>query len=399
VEARGAHAARLLASASPLTRELVLGTLRWQGTIDLILAPHLRTPFDSLDAEVRSVLRVGLYEAARLDTPTPVAVAEAVRVAKLVFPRAAGLVNAVLRRAAGQPWPDPSDRTISAERRLSHPAWLVSRWRDLLGEERMEAVLLADQRPAPMTLLAAASDRALLEGAGCRLVPHPCVDGVVVVEEGGEQAASVLRAGAAYAMDPTAVAVARLMPDLEGIIADLAAAPGGKSLVLASERRTATLLATDRHPGRAAMMRRTLQRGGRAPLVAVADAAHPPLRPAGCAGVLLDAPCSGTGTLRRHPEIRWRLHPSDLDGLARLQAELARGAAALLAPGGLLLYATCSLEAEENAAVVAPLGLDPVSLVGCFPPGIPTLELPSGGTAVLPSALGDGFTVHLLRRR
>ncbi|MGE5237020.1 MAG: RsmB/NOP family class I SAM-dependent RNA methyltransferase [Acidobacteriota bacterium] len=398
VEGRGAHAARLLAEAPPFVRELVLGTLRWQGTVDTLLAPHLHTSIECLDAEVRSVLRLGVYEAKRLDTPVPVAVAEAVRVAKLLLPRAAGLVNAVLRRAAGESWPDPGDPSVPAERRLSHPAWLVARWRKLFGEARLEATLLADQQPAPMTVLAAASNREELERSGCVLVAHPVVPGVLVVAEGSERVVRALREGRAYAMDPTAVLVARLLPVGRGVVADLAAAPGGKSLVLAWEGGGARRLAADRNIGRVAMMRRTLGRTPEPPWVAAADAARPPLRPGSCSGVLLDAPCSGTGTLRRHPEIRWRLRAADLAGLAELQRRLAASAADLLAPGGHLLYATCSLEPEENGEVIASLGLESVPLAGALPAGTPAVELPSGGVAILPGATSDGFTVHLLRR-
>jgi 16S rRNA (cytosine967-C5)-methyltransferase len=398
VDGRGAHAARLLATAAPFVRELVLGTLRWQGTVDSLLAPHLRTAIDRLDPEVRSALRLGLYEAKRLDTPTPVAVAEAVRVAKALVPRAAGLVNAVLRRAVSESWPDPADDRVAAECRLSHPAWLVARWRRLFGEARLEALLLADQQPAPLTLLAATCDRAELERDGCVLADHPFVPGMLIVTGGAEAAVRALREGRAYAMDPTAALVARLLPRTEGQVVDLTAAPGGKSLVLAWERSAARHLAADRNLGRVAMMRRTLGRTPRPPWVIVSDAAQPPLRPGSCTGVLLDAPCSGTGTLRRHPEIRWRLREADLEALVELQRRLAASAADLLPPGGHLLYATCSLEPEENGGVVASLGLEPLPLAAALPAGVPAVELASGGVTILPGSAADGFTVHLLRR-
>jgi hypothetical protein len=153
-------------------------------------------------------------------------------------------------------------------------------------------------------------------------------------------------------------------------------------------------LALDRHPARVVLMRRNLRhaRG-----IAVGDAATPPLRPASCAAVLLDAPCSGTGTLRRHPEIRWRLQAADLAGLAAVQRRLAAAAAALLAPGGVLIYATCSLEPEENAAVVAGLELEPTPVAPLLPDAVLRIELP-GGVVIPPTAHGDGFTVHALRR-
>lgn len=398
MEEHGAHAARLLADAAPAARELVLGSLRWQLTLDHLLKPHLRRRLASLDVPLRAALRSGLYEALRMGTPAAVAVSEAVRVARALAPRGAGLVNAVLRRAAAGPWPDPGDERIPLAVRFSHPAWLVERWCALLGAETALAALIADQQPAPLCLLAAATRRAELESAGCRLEEHAQVPGVLVCREGASAAVPALRAGHAYAMDPSAVAVARLLPAAAGAVVDLAAAPGGKSLVLATERPAGGHLALDRHLGRALLMRANLAAASGAVAIAVADAGAPPLRPGSCAAVILDAPCSGTGTLRRHPEIRWRLRPDELGTVTAQQRLLARSAAALLAPGGFLLYATCSLEPEENGGVVDGLGLTPVPVRDLLPPGLPSVALASGGTVIVPSAGGDGFTVHLLRR-
>lgn len=397
VDARGAHAARLLGEASPFEREVVLGTLRWQGTLDALLAPHLRDVLSALDPEVRAVLRAGLYEASRLDTPVPVAVAEAVRVAKELVPRASGLVNAVLRRAAASPWPDPDDERHSLALRFSHPEWLIRRWTSSFGAAATRAALAADQLPAPLTLYMRAGDARLLEASECRLEPHSWVAEVAVVRAGAEIAIAALRRGLAYAIDPAAVAVARLLP-ASAVAADFAAAPGGKSLVLASERAGTWLVSCDRHFGRAWMMRRTLGLTARRPPVVVADGVRPALRAGVVGAVLLDAPCSGTGTLRRHPEIRWRLRSDDLPRLAAVQRDLAAAAAALLPPGGHLLYSTCSLEPEENEHVVAGLPLEVVPLDGVLPDAAPAVPLGSGGVALLPSADSDGFTAHLLRR-
>ena len=197
VEAHGAHAARLLGDASPAEREMVLGVLRWQLTLDHLLAPHLRRPAAGLDPAVRAALRAGLYEALRMRTPVPVAVAEAVRVARRLTPPAAGLVNAVLRRAVAATWPDPADPGTPLALRYSHPDWLVERWRSLLGEDALATALAADQQPAPLSLLAAAARCEELEAAGCRLVPHAVVPGVVTVAAGAEAAVAAIRAGVA----------------------------------------------------------------------------------------------------------------------------------------------------------------------------------------------------------
>ena len=398
VEARRAHAARLLGNASPFLRELVLGVLRWQLVLDHLLAPHLRQDANTLDAEIRAALRVGLYEALRMDTPAPVAVAEAVRVTRSVLPAAAGLVNAVLRRAVAAGWCE--DDAAPLWLRHSHPAWLVERWASWLSNAQIEAVLQANQRPAPLYLLAAVSPLAELAEEGGEVVPHPYVPGVVRVVRNAAAVVAWLQRGRGYAIDPHAVAVARLLPDVEGPTADWAAAPGGKSLVLESERPNRWAVALDRHPGRVVALRETLRRHlPELPVrVVAADGAVPPVRPASLAAILLDAPCSGTGTLRRHPEIRWRLTLHDLAGLQALQRRLLAAAAGAVRPGGYVLYATCSLEPEENSQVIASTPLRVVPLPAEQLHGLPAHHLPSGGVVVLPDEWGDGFTVHLLRR-
>jgi 16S rRNA (cytosine967-C5)-methyltransferase len=397
VNAGGAFAARLLGDAVPVVREMGLGVLRWQRTLDWLLAPFLKTSTRKLEPSVRAVLRLGLFEARRLDTPVPVAVAESVRVAKLLAPRAAGLVNAVLRRAVAAPWPDPDDATVSLGIRYSHPDWLVARWRRLFGEQGCREALAANQTPAPLCLLDAATDLASLAAAGCVLESHVWAAGVSVVRSGASVAVAALRQGRAYAMDPTAAVIARLLPTGSGgPVVDLAAAPGGKSLLLCLERGVRSL-AADRHLGRVGMMRGNLARTGGGSVVVAADAAHPPLAPRSCGAVLLDAPCSGSGTLRRHPEARWRLIEAALADRAAVQRELLAAAASLLRPDGLLLYSTCSVEPEENAEVVAASGLVVVPLAPLLPTAVPRVELAGGGVVIGPSADGDGFTAHLLR--
>jgi 16S rRNA (cytosine967-C5)-methyltransferase len=399
VEVRRAHAARLLGDATPFLRELVLGVLRWQLVLDHLLAPHLRQPAATLDPEIRAALRAGLYEALRMDTPAPVAVAEAVRVARSLVPAAAGLVNAVLRRAVAAGWCTDEDAPLWL--RHSHPAWLVERWATWLPADQLEAALQANQRPAPLYLLAAVSPVEELAGEGCEVTPHPYVPGVLCVAHNAGAVAAWLRRGRGYAIDPHAVAVARLLPDVDGPTVDWAAAPGGKSLVLASERPARFRVALDRHLGRVLTMGETVKAltGAAPPAVVAGDGTLPPFKPGSLAAVVLDAPCSGTGTLRRHPEIRWRLVASDLAGFQALQRRLLAAAAAALRPGGWVLYVTCSLEPEENGQVIdgAPL----LEVVPLPPEGLahlPAHRLPSGGVTIPPGQWGDGFTVHLLRR-
>lgn len=398
MEARGAHAARLLGDASPFLRELVLGVLRWQLVLDHLLEPHVRQPAGTLDPEIRAALRAGLYEALRMETPAAVAVAEAVRVSRTLVPAAAGLVNAVLRRAVAGGWLDDVNAPLWL--RYSHPQWLVERWAGWLSTGQIQAVLSSNQQPAPMYLLAAVSPAEELAGEKCETSPHPYVPGVLRVVRNSSTVAAWLKRGRGYAIDPHAVAVARLLPEVNGAIADWAAAPGGKSLVLGSERPGAWRLALDRHLGRLFALRETLHHhlGANAPRVVGGDGTVPSVRPGSLTAVLLDAPCSGTGTLRRHPEIRWRLTLHQLERLATLQRQLLVAAAAAVRPNGYVLYATCSLEPEENAQVVAGVALEVVPIVAAQVQGLPVYHLPSGGVAILPGEWGDGFTVHLLRR-
>lgn len=389
VDAHKAHAARLLRQATPLTRALVLTTLRWQLTADSLLQPYLQRPLEHLDAPVRACLRMGAVEAFKLDTPVPVAVAEAVRVCKILKPQAAGLVNACLRRAVQGTWPKEDDESIPLWLRYSHPQWLVNRWASRMPAHLLRQTLAADQLEAPIYLLEAVSRLAVPTR------PHPWVPGVVMVEGPGKEAAAQLTQGRAYAMDPHAVLVARLLPKSRKIL-EMAAAPGGKSLVLGLEQPDSLRLALDLRLGRARLLAKTVRLLYRPPHVLVADGRKPPLRSQSFDAVLLDAPCSGTGTLRRHPEIRWRLQPAHLQELASLQRALLQAAVALTAPGGFVLYATCSLEPEENEQVVQALALPTVPLADKLPAASSFIELPSGGALLPPGPWGDGFVIHLL---
>lgn len=391
VEAYQAHAARLLRDAAPLTRELVLTTLRWQLTLDHLLQPSLHQPLSHLEPAVRACLRMGLAEAQLLSTPPPVAVAEAVRVCKSFVPRASGLVNACLRKAVQTPLPRPEDPSLPLWLRYSHPQWLVERWQRRLPPEILEQALAAAQAPAPLCLLVPVSR--IPPEVSTR--PHPYVAGVEVVEAGAAAAAAAAAAGRAYAMDPTAVAVARLLPPGPRML-EIAAAPGGKSLVLGLEHPERFRVALDLRLARVRLLAKAVRLIPRPPALLVANGCRPPLRPGSFDAVLLDAPCSGTGTLRRHPEIRWRLTQGQLEQLAQLQRGLLSSAARLVAPGGYLLYATCSLEPEENEGVVASCGLPVAPVAQRLPSDLPRVQLPSGGVLIPPGAWGDGFVVHLL---
>jgi 16S rRNA (cytosine967-C5)-methyltransferase len=259
-------------------------------------------------------------------------------------------------------------------------------------------MLVANQQPAPVCVLMAEDTGVLLAAQGCDPMPHPWAPGVWVVTRNAAAAVGIVAGGGGYALDPTAALIGSLAPRSAARVVDLTAAPGGKLLTLAARGFEGLTVGADRNLGRVALLRRNLGGRGCAAAVMAADAACPPLRHGVFDLVIVDAPCSGTGTLRRHPEIRWRLKEEDLVQIAAQQRRIVRGAVELVAPGGHLLYATCSLEPEENEQVITSVPLASVPLGDRIPAGVPWIERPSGGAVVLPSLDGDGFTVHLLRR-
>jgi 16S rRNA (cytosine967-C5)-methyltransferase len=400
----GAYSSRLLAGSLPAgVRARVLGVLRWQRALDAALAAPLRRPLDRLDAEVRAVLRVALLEAAVLGVPAAVATDAAVRtVRRLGKSSAAGLVNAVLRRAA------PSWATLleqaAPDLRLSHPEWLYRRWLRAVGAEAAERAMAADQQPAPVWVWWRDEEaRVAAAASGIDLQPHPWCPGAWSAPEQARELLAAVAAGEAYVQDPTSQLVAHVALRLGGAsarLADVCAAPGGK---LALWRRLGgglRPLALDRHLGRLLLAGRLLDGVGGASLVA-GDAAAPPLPPGSLDLVLVDAPCSGTGTLRRHPELKWRLRPEGIAELAALQGRILAAALELAAPSGAVLYTTCSIEPEENEALLerAPAGFEAVDLASLLPPGVPAVATAAGGIRLVPSLDGDGFTMHAVRRK
>ena len=399
----GAYSSRLLAGSLPAgVRARVLGVLRWQRTLDAALAVPLRRPLDRLDAEVRAMLRVGLLEAVVLGVPVAVATDAAVRtVRRLGKTSAAGLVNAVLRRAA------PSWATLleqaTPDLRLSHPEWIYRRWLCEFGEEAAERAMAADQEPAPVWVWWREEQaRDAAEASGIDLHPHPWCPGAWSAPEHARGLLAAVAAGEAYVQDPSSQLVAHLALRLGsggGRLADVCAAPGGKLALWRHLGGSSRPLALDRRLGRLLLAGRLLDGVGGAGLV-VGDAAAPPLPPGNFDLVLVDAPCSGTGTLRRHPELRWRLRPEGIAELAALQGRILAAAFELAAAGGAVLYTTCSVEPEENESLLGrpPAGFEAVELASLLPPGVPTVPTSAGGIRVLPGRDGDGFTMHAERR-
>jgi 16S rRNA (cytosine967-C5)-methyltransferase len=334
--------------------ELVLGTLRQRGRLDHALQPLLARGVEHTDPAALAALRLGAFQMLQTRVPPHAAVAESVALARQATPRTAGLVNAVLRRLARDgPPSEPDLRTEPLAWLTSHgslPQWLAERWLARLGAERAVARARAALQPAPVAFRVnprrppSAED---MEGLDAQPLPVP---GAFLARAGRTQ--ELAGQGRIYVQDEGSQLIARLLAG-PGRTLDACAAPGGKTLLLADLAGPAgQVVACESSPRRARSLAAVVRRWA-APAVSVvcADAARAPFART-FDRVLLDAPCSGLGTLGRHPDLRWRVTPADLARQAARQAGLLHALAPLVAPGGLLLYATCSLEREENEAVV-----------------------------------------------
>jgi 16S rRNA (cytosine967-C5)-methyltransferase len=338
--------------------ELVLGTLRHRGWLDHAIAGSVDRALSRIDPAVLTILRLGANQILRLRVPDRAAVSESVELAREVSPRATGLVNAVLRRLAREGAPPEPDAQADLVGWLttvgSLPRWLAERWVARLGSgtARARAAALLETPPVVFRVNPRTPDaevRLAREG----IVAEPMtVPGARRLREGS--LAGLAAEGIVYVQDQGSQMIAHLAAQRAGWIFDACAAPGGKSTLLADLGADARVLAADLSPPRAGTMAGLVARWGATNVrTVVADGRRPPLR-GPVQAVLLDAPCSGLGTLGRHPDIRWRARAADLSGHARRQRELLEGVAPLLAAGGALVYATCSLEPEENEQVVEP---------------------------------------------
>ncbi|HEY3121425.1 MAG TPA: 16S rRNA (cytosine(967)-C(5))-methyltransferase RsmB [Vicinamibacteria bacterium] len=334
-------------------QELTLGTLRAQGALDSALTPLIRRPLSRLDPAIRRSLRLGAYQLLRMRVPARAAVSESVDLARTAAPAGAGLVNAVLRRLAREGPPaaaDPEREPLAwLTTEGSLPPWLAKRWLKALGPARAvaRARAFAAAPPTVVRLNPRVADAASrLEAAGVTLRPTAVPEAF----EASGRVTDLARAGVVYVQDAGAQAVARLAA-VTGIVLDACAAPGGKSLLLADlAGDDGRVVAAEVSPRRLQTLRRVVERWGAANVRLVgADARAAPFRGT-FDSILLDAPCSGLGTLGRNPDARWR--PIDLERHASRQRELLEAMAPFARRGGRLVYATCSLEPEENEDVV-----------------------------------------------
>jgi 16S rRNA (cytosine967-C5)-methyltransferase len=350
-----------------LATELTLGVLRWQRLLDLLIAWQTHQPAENLDAEVRIALRLGLYQLRFLSRiPAAAAVNESVELVKAARKSsAAALVNAVLRRAPRGDVATLLPHNLSKAERLgilySHPTWLVARWLERFGEAHTVALLAANNR-APETAVAVHRNERREEiirewrAADVTVESGRWLETALRVRGLNVAATPAFRRGDVSIQDEASQMVAHLLEVQPGdSVLDLCAAPGGKTALLAkSAGPLGRVVAADVYPHRLRAMRETLQRvGARGVLLVALDGERGLPFQDKFQRILVDAPCSGTGTLARNPEIRWRLQPEDLKDLPRRQAALLTNALHALAPGGRLVYSTCSLEPEENEQVVA----------------------------------------------
>jgi 16S rRNA (cytosine967-C5)-methyltransferase len=377
VDRESSYAAELLHSAAyetlstadhGLATELVMGVLRWRSALDDEIAQTSSQAVSKLDLEVLTALRLALYQLRKLDRiPPRAAIHESVELVKRARKRsAAPFVNAVLRKLATPvSLPQASVSTEgnfaspeSLARAFAHPPWLVERWVRAYGLATTRDICEYDQSvPATAIRLRVPAAGNDFRAEGIELAPGALLASARRVPTANISQARALRAGQAVIQDEASQLVAALVGRGSRIL-DCCAAPGGKTLTMADHNPDAAITAVELHPHRARLLQKLLRSteasGSARPhdiQIITADVQTAPLH-ANFDRVLADVPCSGTGTLARNPEIKWRLQPADLQDLHARQLAILRSALTQVAQGGRLIYSTCSLEKEENENVV-----------------------------------------------
>ena len=392
------------------TRELVYGMLRHRGWIDAILSDRVRGGLVRLDPDVIDLLRLGVYQLTNMGSvPAYAAIAQTVELAKRRHGLGASkLVNAVLRRTDRERdelnVPASGDAAEALAIRYSHPKWLIARWIERWGEQDTERLLALNNAEAPIVIrpygIVREQLEAMLEEAGVHVAEAPYVSDSIAISGGITfTELGAFKKGLFFVQDPAATLVteyAAIAPSTT--VADLCAAPGGKSLELS--KTAGTVIASDKSIGRLQRLLANEHRLETANLFPfVGDARQPAIAPVDA--VLVDVPCTGTGTFRRHPDARWRLKISDLAVMSALQKTILKAAAKVVKPGGLLIYSTCSLEPEENDEQVDWFLSENQDWILDGPPeGSVAPELLDGGRLrVLPQRHGtDGAFAARLRR-
>ena len=418
-----AYASVLLATMDPrmreddraLCHELVLGVLRNQLWLDRVVEHFADRDSARIDLPVRLALRLALYQLRFLSRiPASAAVNESVNLVRAAgFKFAASFVNAVLREATRNPDYDPTlDATDEVEKlsiETSHPAWMIERWIRALGFQDAATLARANNKSPSLafrfTSRSVARREALLkelENSGAKLAQSKILADAWRASRVNDVVRRFLNDGLIYFQDEASQLVAHIVGATSGDrVLDVCAAPGSKATQMAALAPEATVLGGDFYLHRLGTMRNLAERqASRLQLMAYDASVSLPFTEGSFDRVLLDAPCSGTGTLRHNPEIRWRLQASDIEELAVKQRKILANAAAMVRPGGRLVYSTCSFEPEENEEVISD-----------FLDGQSDFEMaPAGGLAGLCNKTGairtwphqddiDGFFVVTFDRR
>ncbi len=366
IDRESAYASLLLTNDNGFVRTLVLGVLRWRSRLDFVIDAFAK---GAIEPEIRDILRLGAMQLLFMHVAPHAAVGETVQLAPL---RARGFVNAILRRISSKNLPEPRDVAT----RTAHPEWLIDRWTRIYGAGRAARIAEANQElsfPDVMT-----------DAPPSDAVPSELVPGMWKLTGSSADVDG-------YALDEGSAVIAGIAAAAGDEVLDLAAAPGGKSLVMRA--RGAHVVSNDISIGR---LRPLI---GKSDALVVSDGRRAPFARQ-FRVVLLDAPCSATGTIRKNPELKWRLREADLASFASLQRELLASAFDLASET--VVYSTCSLEPEENDAVVSDalrghgdfICVDAAKFVS---PNV-AQWIEDGVLRLTPEAGTDGFTAHVLQR-
>ena len=393
------------------TQELVWGMLRRRGYMDHLLAPRVKGGIARLDNDLADLLRLGTYQLFHMGSVPPyAAIAQTVELAKHRHGMGASkLMNAVLRRLDRErndlAPALPTDPVEALAIELSHPRWLVARWVARWGAEETRALLESNNREGSLIVrpwgVVREQLEAMLEAAGVQVSDVPLVSDSLQLSSGTLLTSlGAFQQGRCFVQDPAATLVTQYAAVPAGAkVADLCAAPGGKTVELA--RTASYVTSADSSEVRLQRLQETIDRLELDHVTAVVCDARDAATLGTFDAVLVDSPCTGTGTFRRHPDARWRLRVSDLAVMAAAQRTILRAAANAVVPGGLLIYSTCSLEPEENdAQVEAFLAEHPSWTLEPPPEGaVPAAVLDAGRLRVLPQRHGtDGSFAARLRR-
>jgi len=392
------HSANPSAADRRLLHEIVYGVLRRHYSLE---ADVSRFTSRKPDDWVRLALLVGTYQLRHMRVPDHAAVSETVNAVKASkFGRASGMVNAVLRKIIAKPPP----AKLKPHQRSELPQWLYRGWRDAYGAEAVERFCACAQRPPLLTLAMLHADRDDWIGRACaqgldaragELSPQAVMmpAGTNPVELPG------FDKGDFIVMDQSAQLAALALKNASGRLLDMCAAPGGKAIVLHATTSGTQVTAVELSAARLPILRENLERTNAMDIRLVqADAACLPAGAESFDAVLLDAPCSASGILRRHPDAKFLHSPEDIARHTVLQARLLREAVRVVGPGGRIVYAVCSIHAAENEEAIAPLLSDKSLVADTLSPILQSFECGPGMARLLPSEDHDGFFIACLKK-